>query len=88
LNDLIAQSVGLEWGWFPLIVGAGTVVVSGMMAPNDTRSAGRTDGDPNATESAQADDIIAHHISQHRQLPEAAHRLPTTNAKPTFGKRR
>ncbi|MDB5608698.1 MAG: hypothetical protein JWP25_5598 [Bradyrhizobium sp.] len=90
LASLIANSVGLEWGWLLLIGGALAVVILALLAPGEIVPA--VDGqrhktqDDEATSFAAADQKIADYLENRKISP--AIRAQSTSERIGFGKRR
>jgi hypothetical protein len=90
LASLIANSVGLEWGWLLLIGGALAVVVLALLAPGEIVPA--TDGQRHKTQDddgasfASADQKIAEYLENRKISP--AIRAQSTSERIGFGKRR
>jgi hypothetical protein len=90
LGSLIANSVGLEWGWILLVGGALAVIVLAILAPSDAVAA--VDGkrqqshDEEAEAFSSADKKIADYLENRKISP--ATRNQSTSQQTGFGKRR
>lgn len=90
LSNLIANSVGLEWGWLLLVGGALAVTVMAMLPPGEAIPAG--DGhrlqahNDEEISLALADQKIAEYLENRKISP--AIRNQSTPRHPAFGKRR
>jgi hypothetical protein len=90
LTSLIANSIGLEWGWFLLIGGALAVVILALLAPGEILPA--VDGQRDKTQDderasfASADQKIAEYLENRKISP--AIRAQSTPERIGFGKRR
>jgi hypothetical protein len=89
LASLIANSVGLEWGWLLLIGGALAIVVLALLAPGEILPAAH--GQPRNTQDAEdaffvsADKKIAEYLENRKISP--AIRAQSTPERTGFGKR-
>jgi hypothetical protein len=91
LGSLIANSVGLEWGWILLVGGALAVIVLAVMAPGEVVAAvdgkRQRDHDEEEAESfSSADKKIADYLENRKISP--AIRNQSTFQQTGFGKRR
>jgi hypothetical protein len=90
LSNLIANSVGLEWGWLLLVGGALAVIVMGVLPAGEVSPA--VDGhrtqsyDDEERSFASADQKIADYLENRKLSP--AIRNQSTPKQPAFGKRR
>lgn len=89
LTTLIANSVGLEWGWLLLIGGALAIVILALLAPGEIvpavdRQGDKTQDDERA--SFAADQKIAEYLENRKISP--AMRAQSTPGRIGFGKRR
>jgi hypothetical protein len=88
LTKLIANSVGLEWGWLLLIGGALTIVILALLAPGDIVPAvdRQHDKDDVGASFASVDQKIAEYLENRKISP--AIREQSTPEEIGFGKRR
>jgi hypothetical protein len=91
LATLIANSVGLEWGWLLLIGGALAIVILALVAPGEIVPAvdgqhNRTQDDGEGASYASADKKIADYLENRKISP--ALRAQSTPERIGFGKRR
>lgn len=85
LGSVMINSVGIEWGWIPLIGGALTVVGAGMASSSIFSDVGgivQKELEPSASLSvAKADEMIAQYLSNQERLG------PRSEGRVTFRKR-
>jgi hypothetical protein len=87
LGDLLISSVGIEWGWVPLIGGALAVVMAGFMSSSTTsfgsmsKLAGGASSD--TVDPEKADTTIAMYLASQKRSAIKANE----SGMPTFGKR-
>lgn len=89
LGEIIAQSIGLEWGWLLMIGGALGVVVLALMIPGDVLvpASARSEPQHKGEESfSSADKIITDYLENRKISP--AIRNQSAPQQSSFGKRR
>jgi hypothetical protein len=86
LTKLVANSIGLEWGWVPLFGGAFGVIVMALMAPRPTTSTAAQAPPDGERAFSSADQIITDYL-ENRKISPAIRNQSVTRPN-GFGKRR